>query len=85
MQVEYVLRDFEKMLTQNLIGMRSLSEDLGMSFNLQLGTDSSAAKSILQRRGIGKLRHLHTKALWVQQAVNNKLFSVFKFCYCSII
>jgi len=63
---------------QNLIGMVSLAADLGFKVSADLGIDSSAAKAILQRRGISKLRHLHTKALWVQQSVANKVFDVFK-------
>ena len=63
---------------QNVIGLKSLAKDLGISVKLALATDSSAAQAVLQRRGINKLRHLHTKSLWIQQAVQNKLFSVFK-------
>ncbi len=29
-------------------------------------TDSGAAKSIAQREGVGKVRHLDTRALWLQ-------------------
>ena len=32
-------------------------------------TDSSAAKSIAQREGVGKVRHLDTRALWLQAEV----------------
>ena len=35
-------------------------------------TDASAALGIAQRRGIGKLRHVQTQSLWVQQAHANK-------------
>ena len=63
---------------QNLIGLKSLAADLGFKVKASLGIDSSAAKGILQRRGISKLRHLHTKALWVQQSVANKVFDVLK-------
>ncbi len=30
-------------------------------------TDSSAAKGITSRRGLGKTRHIHTQYLWVQE------------------
>ena len=63
---------------QNLIGLISLAADLGYAVKASLGIDSSAAKSILQRRGISKLRHLRAKALWVQQAIPTKVFDVFK-------
>ncbi len=39
---------------------------IGTSYAL---TDSSAAKSIAQRAGVGKVRHLYTRALWLQAEV----------------
>jgi hypothetical protein len=33
--------------------------------------DSSTAKSIASRTGVGKLRHVETKILWTQEAVKN--------------
>ena len=45
---------------------------------MELGTDSSAAKGICLRRGIGKLRHLDTQYLWVQDIFYKKLISLFK-------
>ena len=41
--------------------------DLGMSFEGEVFTDSSAALGISQRAGIGKVRHLRTQGLWVQE------------------
>ena len=38
---------------------------------LCLMTDSSAAKGTLSRRGSGKMKHLSTKQLWVQEAIRN--------------
>ena len=34
-----------------------------------LGTDSSAAKSFVGRRGLGKMRHLEIRDLWLQKEV----------------
>ena len=34
--------------------------------------DASAAIGIAQRKGLGKIRHLHTQSLWVQDAVREK-------------
>ncbi len=36
---------------------------------LHLGTDSSAAKSFVSRRGLGKMRHLEISDLWLQKEV----------------
>ena len=52
-----------------LIGMRTLMEELGRPLNLMLRGDSSACKGVLLREGLGKLKHLHVKQLWLQQEV----------------
>ena len=43
------------------------ARDLGMSLEGEVYTDSSAALGISQRAGIGKVRHLRTQGLWVQE------------------
>ena len=53
------------------LGSQSLATDLGWKFQCRIvvKTDSSAAKSVAGRRGLGKLRHVELKYLWVQEAV----------------
>ena len=51
------------------IGLRSVFADLGIILNIDLLTDSSAAKGIANRRGLGKVRHLETNQLWIQERV----------------
>ena len=51
------------------LGFQALLRDLGVDVPLRVWTDSSAAIGICQRQGLGKLRHLDTQMLWVQQAV----------------
>jgi hypothetical protein len=34
-----------------------------------LGTDSSAAKSFVSRRGLGRMRHIEIRDLWIQKEV----------------
>jgi hypothetical protein len=41
----------------------------GVGGPIELGTDSSAAKSFACRRGVGKARHVQARLLWLQQAV----------------
>ena len=36
---------------------------------MRIWTDSSAAKAVAKRRGLGKLRHVELKWLWVQDMV----------------
>ena len=54
------------------LGYQALLKDLGVTAPLRVWTDSSAAIGICSRQGLGKLRHLDTHTLWVQQAVRNK-------------
>ena len=44
------------------LGTQSLAEDLGWKAEVWLWTDSSAAKAIGKRRGLGKLRHMELKS-----------------------
>jgi hypothetical protein len=45
---------------------------VGIDLPLRVWTDSSAAIGICSRQGLGKLRHLDTHTLWIQQAVRTK-------------
>ena len=45
----------------------SYSRDLGRELGGEIYTDSAAALGISQRAGIGKVRHLRTQGLWVQE------------------
>ena len=53
-------------------GLLSLANELGfrgLSNVIHLGTDSSAAKSFVSRRGLGKMRHIEIRDLWLQKEV----------------
>ena len=54
------------------LGYQALLEDLGIKAPLRVWTDSSAAIGICSRQGLGKMRHLDTHTLWIQQAVRSK-------------
>ena len=60
------------------MGLRSLASDLGMSFTIEVKTDAMAAIGICKRRGLGKVRHLHTADLWVQDKVRTGAFTLKK-------
>ena len=49
------------------LAMAAYAKDLGLSLECELFCDSSAALGIAQRAGIGKVRHLRTQGLWVQE------------------
>ena len=48
--------------------MIDFGEDVGQCVS---GTDSSPAKSIMERRGAGRIRHLHCPELWRQERVDS--------------
>ena len=53
------------------MGLISVARDLGEELTMELLTDSSAAKGVCNRKGLGKVRHLDTNLLWVQDKVKN--------------
>ena len=47
----------------------ALLQDLGYSARVEVWGDASAALGIINRRGLGKTRHIETGLLWIQQTV----------------
>ena len=60
------------------LGFKAMLTDLGIESKIILYTDSSAARGIIHRAGLGKLRHLETGYLWLQAAVKAKRLQVRK-------
>ena len=54
------------------LGFKAMLRDLVIEANIVLYTDSSAARGIIHRAGLGKLRRLETGYLWLQAAVKAK-------------
>ena len=54
------------------LGMRSLCLDLGVEFDksIEIRSDASAAIGIVNRIGLGKVRHIEVSQLWVQEKVS---------------
>ena len=48
------------------LALQAYARDLGFDFGWELDCYSTAALGIAQRAGIGKVRHLRTQGLWVQ-------------------
>ena len=46
-----------------------MAESLGEELPLELRTDASAARGVILRRGVVKVRHLQVKQLWLQENV----------------
>ena len=53
------------------LGVQSICRDLGYEYELRVHSDATAAIGIARRRGMGKIRHLDTTDLWVQEKVRN--------------
>ena len=51
------------------LGLQSMMQELGIEVKLFLMTDSSAAKSFSSTRGLGRMRHVEVKDLWLQELV----------------
>ena len=63
------------------IGLQSMAADLGIkvkNLRVRVGSDSSAARAIASRRGLGPTRHIATRFLWVQEKVKDKILEIFK-------
>ena len=61
------------------LGFQALAEELGCDFEApRVGSDSSAARGVASRHGLGKLKHLQLKYLWVQSAVKRGRIRLYK-------
>eukprot|EP00969_Alexandrium_andersonii_P260382 11511999-Alexandrium_andersonii.AAC.1 len=45
---------------------------------VRLGTDSSAAKGVASRKGLGKVRHIEACQLWLQEKVQEGRIGLMK-------
>ena len=60
------------------LGMKSLVADFGIDTKINIHTDASAARGIVNRKGLGKLRHIETNQLWIQDKVRDGTIKIFK-------
>jgi hypothetical protein len=58
------------------LGLQSIARDVGISVQMHVFVDSSAAQSIASRSGLGRTKHVEVKYLWVQEAVSRCRFAV---------
>ena len=49
------------------LAVANMAAEMYMGIPLRLLTDSSAARGIVQRSGVGKVKHLDIKTLWLQE------------------
>ena len=57
--------------TAQTLGLQSVLRDLGMDLKVRIFSDATAAIGIAKRRGLGRIRHLATADLWIQEKVRS--------------
>ncbi len=60
------------------LGYQALLADIGIKVPIRVWTDSSATIGICGRQGLGRLRHVDTRCLWIQQRVRDGTMQLYK-------
>ena len=60
------------------LGLLALAKDFGTQLNAKIHPDASATLGIVNREGLGKLRHVKVQYLWLQERVRGKDLKIFK-------
>ena len=58
------------------LGLKAMLDEWKIDTELVLLSDSSAARGIVSRKGLGKTRHVQTRFLWIQEKVSTKTLKV---------
>ena len=61
-----------------MIGIKSVMGDMGMSCSMVLAVDASAAIGMMNRTGLGKAKHIETQFMWVQEKIKHGTFELVK-------
>ena len=60
------------------LGLKAMTQDYEHDLDPWLYVDASAAIGVAQRMGLGKICHLETQSLWLQEAVRKRKIGVIK-------
>ena len=60
------------------LGIKTLCQDMGSNVGIVLELDATAAKGILDRQGIAKVRHIDVNCLWLQEQCAKKIVPLTK-------
>ena len=60
------------------MGGNAMLNDLGVNLDLRVFTDATTGKSLVTRRGLGKVRHIAVNELWLQSHVQSKALTIVK-------
>ena len=58
-------------LVSELCGMRSLGLDWNLQYKLCINMDARAAIGMASRRGLGRVKHVETVFLWIQEKIEH--------------
>ncbi len=58
--------------SQEAMGLRTMLRGFGIVTDIRLKVDASAALSIVERSGLGRLKHVSVQWPWVQQVAKSK-------------
>ena len=64
--------------SSEILGAQSMAKDFGHQRSVRVYADASAALGVVHRKGLGKIRHIDTNTLWVQQAAYTKKIQYLK-------
>ena len=65
--------------TSETLGLRALAIEMGWDRpGISIYTDSSAAHAVTHRQGAGRIKHVATQQLWIQERVGKKGIEVKK-------
>lgn len=60
------------------LGFKSLLAGFGVEWPVRVRTDSTASIGVCSRQGLGKVRHIDTQVLWIQQRIRNGDLDLYK-------
>ena len=60
------------------LGAIAMAPDMAKVLKPRVREDATASKAIASRRGVERVRHLHTQVLWVQEAVARRELTIVK-------
>ena len=52
-------------------GANEMLMELGQAYKLEMLGDSTACLGVLHREGVGRLKHISVKQLWLQERINS--------------
>ena len=62
------------------LGVQALLLDMGIEAKVRVHVDSTVAKSIAGKTGLGRIRHMDVRILWLQDACREGRVNIFKVC-----